>query len=314
MSATTDEFARQRALDTYRIVESLPDAAYDDIVQLASQLCGAPIALISLIDRDRQWFKARVGLDVEQTGRDVAFCDHAIRQPDRIMEVPDAASDPRFANNPLVTGAPDIRFYAGMPLVTPGGAPIGTVCVIDREPRALDERQKAGLAALARLTMNLLEASHRERERERAALLAAAQEAEASAPEPEAPLGDGFSIALFEVQDMLGTSRRIGERALKRALEQLEHALEAALRPGSGDSVSHAAGSGELIVVLHGDDCSEPYAALQAAAATIEVAHGIHVLSAAAEAVSPKQRLEEVFLLADEALSHAKDEARAAVQ
>jgi GAF domain-containing protein len=312
MPASTEEFARQRALDTYRLVDTLPEAAYEDIVQLASTLCGAPIALISLIDRDRQWFKARIGLDVEETNRDIAFCDHAIRQPDQLMEVPDARRDPRFAGNPLVTGEPDIRFYAGMPLVTPGGAAVGTVCVIDREPRELDERQRNALASLARLTMNLLEARHRERELERSIMLASLAEAASSEPQVEAPKGDGFSIAVFEVQDLAGTSKRVGDRALGRALVQLEHALEGALRAGSGDSVSHAAGSGELIVVMHGDDCSEAYAALRGAADVVAAEHGLRVMSAAAEAESPQQRMEEVFLQADEALSRLKDEARAA--
>jgi GAF domain-containing protein len=310
MSTQVDEFARQRALDTYRVVESLPDAAYDDIVKLASALCGAPIALISLIDRDRQWFKARVGLDVEETGRDVAFCDHAIRQPDQVMEVPDATKDARFVDNPLVTGAPDIRFYAGMPLVTPGGAPIGTVCVIDREPRQLDDTQRAGLAALARLTMNLMEAGHREREHERAAQFAAAEASAQEAPEPERPVGDGFSVGVFEVQDMLEASQRIGQRALKAALEKLEHLLEAGLRPGSGDSVSHAAGSGEFIVVMHGDDCSDPWRQLCGIVGSFTLDSGIGVLGAAAEAHSSSQSMAEVFLMADEALSREKDDAR----
>jgi GAF domain-containing protein len=309
MIENIEEFARQRALDTYRLVDSLPEAAYDDIVQLASALCGAPIALISLIDRDRQWFKARTGLDVEQTGRDVAFCDHAIRQPDRVMEVPDATKDARFANNPLVTGAPDIRFYAGMPLVTPGGAAVGTVCVIDREPRQLDDAQRAGLAALARLAMNLMEARHRELEHERNARLAEIEQEEAEAP---ARVGDGFAVGVIEVQDKCGAVKRLGERAFKRALEQLEHALEAGLRPGIGDSVSHAAGSGEFIVVMHGDDCSEAWATLRGVVARFEGESGLALVSAAAEAEYPDQSLAEVFLLADAALSREKDAALAA--
>jgi GAF domain-containing protein len=312
MHANPEEFARQRALDTYRLVDTLPEAAYDDIVQVASVLCDAPIALISLIDRDRQWFKARTGLDVEQTGRDVAFCDHAIRQPHQLMEVPDATSDPRFANNPLVTGAPDIRFYAGMPLVTPGGAPIGTVCVIDREPRHLDEKQRAGLAALARLAMNLMEARHRELEHERNARLASVEADETGEPVMQAPAGNGFSVGVIEVQDLAGAARRLGDRALKRALEQLEEALEVGLRPGSGDSVSHVAGSGEFIVVMHGDDCSEAWAKLRGVVAGFEGKSGIALISAAAEAEFPDQSLAEVFLLADEALSREKDAARAA--
>jgi len=309
MSHNAEEFARQRALDTYRIVDSLPEAAYDDIVQLASVLCGAPIALISLIDRDRQWFKARMGLDVEQTGRDLAFCDHAIRQPDRVMEVPDATKDARFADNALVTGAPDIRFYAGMPLVTPGGAAVGTVCVIDREPRQLDDTQRRGLAALARLTMNLMEARHRELEHERNARLATIEQEEAEAPKR---VGDGFAVGVIEVQDASGTIKRIGDRAFKRALEQLEAALEAGLRQGIGDSVSHAANSGEFIVVMHGDDCSEAWAALRAVVASFEADNDIALASAAAEAEYPDQSLAEVFLLADEALSREKGIARAA--
>jgi len=310
MHANPEEFARQRELDTYRLVDTLPEAAYDDIVQLASVLCDAPIATISLIDRDRQWFKARVGIDDEQTDREVAFCDHAIRQPNLIMEVPDATADPRFKDNPLVRGAPDIRFYAGMPLVTPGGAAIGTVCVIDREPRQLDDKQRAGLKALARLAMNLMEARHRELEHERNARLAAIE----AEPEPAAtaPVGDGFSVGVMEVQDVSGTARRLGDRAFKRALEQLEHALEAGLRPGSGDSVSHAAGSGEFIIVMHGDDCSEAWGKLRGILASFEAESGVGVLSAAAEAESSHQSLAEVFLMADEALSREKDAARAA--
>ena len=156
MSVHSNEHARQRALDAYRAVDSLPEVAYDDIVRLASMLCDVPIALVSLIDRDRQWFKASCGLEMRETSRDIAFCDHAIRQPGQLMEVPDARNDQRFADNPLVTGSTAFQFYAGMPLVTPSGAAIGTVCVLDQKPRALNESQRQALASLARLTMNLL--------------------------------------------------------------------------------------------------------------------------------------------------------------
>ena len=308
MIQTTEEFARQRALDAYRIVDSLPEQAYDDIVQLASTLCDTPMALVTLIDRDRQWFKSRLGLDDEQTDRKIAMCDHAIRQPDRLMEVTDASVDPRFAQFPHVTGAPHVRFYAGMPLVTPGGAAIGTVCVIDSEPRKLDEKQREGLAALARLAMSLMDARHRELELERNARLAALEEE----PEPATRVGDGFSVGVIEVQDIAGTTRRLGDRSFKRALEQLEEVLEAGLRPGIGDSVSHAAGSGEFIVVMHGDDCSEPWATLRGVVAKFEAETGIALVTAAAEAEYPDQSLAEVFLMADEALSREKSAALAA--
>jgi GAF domain-containing protein len=308
MSTPVDEFARQRALDSYRIVDTLPEQAYDDIVQLASTLCDTPMALVTLIDRDRQWFKSRLGLDDEQTDRKIAMCDHAIREPDRLMEVRDASVDPRFADFPHVAGAPHVRFYAGMPLVTPGGAAVGTVCVIDSEPRELDEKQRAGLAALARLAINLMEARQRELELERNARLAGIE----NEPEPPARVGDGFAVGVIEVQDVSGTTRRLGERAFKRALEDLEHALEAGLRPGIGDSVSHAANSGEFIVVMHGDDCSDPWATLRGVVARFEAESGIALVSAAAEAEYPDQSLAEVFLMADEALSREKDAALAA--
>src|SRR5262245_42997324 len=117
--ATFDESARQRALDGYRIVDSLPEAVYDDVVRLAAAICDVPIALLTVVDRDRQWFKSRIGTDLDGTPRDVAFCDYAIRDPGRLLEVPDTRQDTRFVANPLVTGAPGVRFYAGMPLVSP---------------------------------------------------------------------------------------------------------------------------------------------------------------------------------------------------
>jgi PAS domain S-box-containing protein len=151
-----NEDARLEALRELRILDTLPEAAYQDIVALASSICDVPIALISLLDRERQWFKARVGLEASETARELAFCGHAILQPDEMLEVPDARDDPRFALNPLVTGAPDIRFYAGVPLVTEGGHALGTLCAIDRKPRTLTPSQVQGMRALARQVVELL--------------------------------------------------------------------------------------------------------------------------------------------------------------
>ena len=153
---STREALRLAALERLAVLDTLPERAYDDLVALAAQICGTPIALISLVDAKRQWFKAKIGLTADETHRDYAFCAHAIEVPDQVLEVEDASRDPRFADNPLVTGAPNIRFYAGAPIVTPNGHPLGTVCVIDSKPRQLDAAQLRALEALARYASHLL--------------------------------------------------------------------------------------------------------------------------------------------------------------
>jgi two-component sensor histidine kinase len=156
-AATVAEASRIRVLRSYDILDTPPEAAFDRIVELAQALFDTPIALVSFIDAERQWFKARVGLDVAETPRETAFCAHAIRHTD-IMVVPDALADPRFQTNPLVIGEPRIRFYAGAPMITPEGARLGTVCIISPEPRpTLDERDLRRLQALAAIAANELE-------------------------------------------------------------------------------------------------------------------------------------------------------------
>jgi len=151
-----NETLRLAALKSYQILDTAAEAAYDDIVQVASFICQTPIALVSLIDKDRQWFKARVGLDTTETARELAFCAHTILQKDTLI-VEDATRDDRFAQNPLVTGNPGIRFYAGAPLVTPDGFGLGSLCVIDRQSRQLTPDQISALEALARTVVTHLE-------------------------------------------------------------------------------------------------------------------------------------------------------------
>lgn len=151
-----NEDARLEALHRYSILDTLPEPQYDDLTFLASQLSGTPISLISLIDKDRQWFKSRVGIDIEFTERKHAFCAHAILG-DSLLQVPDAREDPRFRDNPLVTGEDGVRFYAGAPLITPDGFPLGTLCVLDKVPREMTAQQTQSLEALARQVVAHLE-------------------------------------------------------------------------------------------------------------------------------------------------------------
>jgi PAS domain S-box-containing protein len=161
------ELRRQQALVAIEVLDTQPEPVFDAITQAAAQACCAPIALVSLSDTHRQWFKSNIGLPgVAQAPRDIAFCDHAIRADD-LFEVPDALADGRFSGNPWVTGDPWIRFYAGAPIVMPTGERIGTVCVIDREPRQLDAGQRAMLASLGRIASAALHERRRQIEANR---------------------------------------------------------------------------------------------------------------------------------------------------
>ena len=150
-SLPENEAARLAALDALEILDSAPEERYERIVRIASEAFDVPITLVSLVDRDRQWFKSCIGLDVKETPRDMAFCAHAILE-DEVLVVPDAFLDPRFADNPLVTGEPHVRFYAGCPLKLPDGNLMGTLCLIDTRPRQLDDGKINLLRDLGKLT------------------------------------------------------------------------------------------------------------------------------------------------------------------
>ena len=151
-----DEPQRLASLFHYRILDTPPEEDFDNITAVAAQICDTPIALISFVDSERQWFKSKVGLTVAETSRDIAFCAHAIVHRD-LFVVADATKDERFEDNPLVTAEPKIRFYAGAPLVTPDDHAVGTLCVLDRVPRQLTPDQTEALRALSRQVMNQLE-------------------------------------------------------------------------------------------------------------------------------------------------------------
>ncbi|WP_426058202.1 LytTR family transcriptional regulator DNA-binding domain-containing protein [Hymenobacter sp. B1770] len=151
-----NEPERLEALHSYEVLDTDPEQVFNDIAQLSAFICGTPMSLVSLIDGHRQWFKATVGLETKETPREHAFCQYAMRAQD-VFEVYDATSDARFAENPLVTGDPNIRFYAGAPLLSPEGQPLGTLCALDTVPRELSNDQREALRILARQVMAHLE-------------------------------------------------------------------------------------------------------------------------------------------------------------
>lgn len=177
---TSNDAARVAALEKYAILDSEPEQAFDDLAKLASYICKTPIALVSLVDGERQWFKSKLGLSASQTPREVAICSTAIQQKD-VFVVPDALKDERFQNNPLVVDEPHIRFYAGAPLINEEGYALGTLCVVDLVPREFDDEQKEALRTLGRLVLAQMEfrrnlmllrealtdRTHKEHERER---------------------------------------------------------------------------------------------------------------------------------------------------
>ena len=152
-----EEKKRVKALNSYSILDSVTEADYDNLTLLAAEICGTPISLISFVDKDRQWFKSSVGLDAKETPVEYSFCAHAINEPNDVFIINDTREDERFHDNPFVTDEPNIIFYAGVPLVTEKGLPLGTLCVADQKPRELNQKQLNALKVLSNQALNLLE-------------------------------------------------------------------------------------------------------------------------------------------------------------
>ena len=156
-SKPDNEEQRLLALQRYQILDTPKERSFEDLVTIATALCGTRMGAVTLIDRDRQWFKARQALEPTETTRDISFCGHAILQPDQIMVVEDALQDPRFSDNPVVVDDPHVRFYAGAPLISSDGLPLGTLCVFDARPQQLATDKAEALAALSRQVMVVME-------------------------------------------------------------------------------------------------------------------------------------------------------------
>ena len=161
-----NEMDRLQALVDYKILDTPPEQGYDEITSLASYICQTPIALVSLVDGSRQWFKSHHGVEATETPRDISFCGHAIHGKD-IFEISDSTKDARFADNPLVTGGPNVIFYAGAPLISPSGHAVGTLCVIDTHARELSVEQRNGLASLAKVVIEKMESQKQQRSLEK---------------------------------------------------------------------------------------------------------------------------------------------------
>ena len=336
--ATDQEAARQRALDALRLTDSLPEPAFDAVVRIASAICGVPISLISLIDRDRQWFKARLGLDVQETPRSMAFCDHAIRRPDALMEVPDAAQDPRFRDNPLVTGGPEIRFYAGVPLVDSGGHALGTLCVIDRVPRDLDDSQRAALTALADIVRELLESRRKALSAERAlldrefayrcleryrnhleqrlardsltGLLTRAETERRTRALGSNAASEAFALAVLDLDHFKRINDEHGHAAGDRALKLVGHAINSHV---SADDIAGRYGGEEFLVALASGDRDEMLRTLERVRVAIEglqLPFELRVSIGVAFGNRSDDSVESMFERADGALYEAKRKGR----
>jgi diguanylate cyclase (GGDEF)-like protein len=252
--------ARLQALRSYAVLDTPAEQAYDDIVTLASLICGTPMALISLVDEDRQWFKARVGMDPMETPRGHAFCAHAIVNPEKVLEIQDASKDVRFADNPLVTGGPRIRFYAGAPLLTPSGSALGTVCVMDHVPRVLTPVMEDALRALSRQVSALLALRRANVELE---LLAKAQWERQGQLERQQHKLEALNADLVQQSQTDGLTGLINRRAFDRLLrEELSRAQRGAVSlallmvdvdhfKSFNDDLGHVAGDDALKRVAH---------------------------------------------------------------
>ncbi len=314
------EAKRLTALQSYDILDTVCDRALDEIAALAARLTDTPIALVSLLDGRRQWFKARVGLEATETPRDQAFCGYAILG-ETMMVVPDATRDPRFADNALVTGAPDIRFYAGVPLVNPQGFALGTLCVIDRKPRELNVEQRETLTSLARSVMTTLEL-HRAMKDMRALALsdtltglpnrAALIDMTERTMARQRRHGEPFAVLLIDLDGFKALNDNQGHAAGDRALVDVSRTLSGVARR---EDMAARIGGDEFVLLLVACNAAD----LSATADRIRVAiesdmrsHGWSVTASigGVHFRQPPDSFDQALSLADAAMYTAKQTGR----
>ncbi|MBB4722436.1 diguanylate cyclase (GGDEF)-like protein [Xanthomonas euvesicatoria] len=320
LPANEDE--RVEALHAYRLLDTAPEPSYDAFTSIAAALCRMPMALISLVDTHRQWFKSRLGMQQSETPRELSFCAHAILEPDQVMEVGDTHLDKRFARNALVTGEPQIRFYAGAPLLTPDGIALGTLCVLDRVPRRLSVTERDALQALARQVVSTIELQQAARLVELDALrdaltgrwnragLEHALHALADAPSSAADAHLGFM--LLELDGFKRQKLQAGAAAADATLLQVAALLEAQL---PADALVARLACDHFCVALPETAASAALATAEDLRKAVEDAHwptGPLTLSAGVVDIATPTALDSATLLARarHALQQARDAGR----
>jgi diguanylate cyclase (GGDEF)-like protein len=311
-----DELQRLRELERYGVIGSPSDEHFERIVELASLIFSVPITAISLVEKDRQWFLCNLGLEASETPRDQAFCAHAIAS-DGVMVVPDATQDPRFRANPLVTAAPHIRFYAGAPLHTPQGHNLGTLCVIDRQPRQISELQVRQLTLLSQMVMHEIELRRQARLCPvtglpiRQTFLTIGGHEISSARREQRPL----SLLCIDIDNLRLVNNRWGHRAGDQLLLGVVGLLHGVMRP---QDYAARLGDGEfalLLVDLPGHEALQLAENLRQAVSALPGAHShsdfqLHISGGLTSLASADRDIEDLLRRADQALALAKGNGR----
>jgi diguanylate cyclase (GGDEF)-like protein len=309
---TNDEFGRQRALDRLEVLDTPKEPEFERITALVKSIFNIPVVAVTLIDRRRQWFKSVQGLDITETSRDVAFCNHTIRE-NRCLKIEDATLDPRFAQNPLVTGAPGIRAYLGAPLVTADGYLLGSLCVIDFEPRSFSPEQEGILESFAKLVMGEMELRRIASTDELTRLSNRRVFNETMGRMNDTYLGGGAGLILFDLDHFKGLNDAFGHPAGDRVLQRVAELVKDVMPAGS---VACRIGGEEFAILLTPDaepgpgDLAETLRAGLAALVIPEIG-GRGVTASFGIALSGAgQSQEDWFEAADAALYRAKENGR----